>query len=241
MTAVELHTIGRKSGLPRSSMLTSPIHDESRVVLVASKGGNERDPLWYGNLRANPDVEVTMNGATRAMRARTASKDEKAELWPEIVATYKNYAQYQERSGRDIPVVICGAAAFVSRVGSGGQDPASGPTATAVTGGPAGADRSTGSEADTGAGWGRSGGNGTMPPMSMEPAGPGGDALDLSMAVSQLASNSTDLRLLLKLLVSQLSDALGDRMTVERAAGSADLTRSSPYGSSWATTPSKLR
>ncbi len=56
-----------------------------------------------------------------------------------------------------------------------------------------------------------------MPPMSMEPAGPGGDALDLSMAVSQLASNSTDLRLLLKLLVSQLSDALGDRMTVERA------------------------
>ncbi len=107
MTAVELHTIGRKSGLPRSSMLTSPIHDESRVVLVASKGGNERDPLWYGNLRANPDVEVTMNGATRAMRARTASKDEKAELWPEIVATYKNYAQYQERSGRDIPVVIC--------------------------------------------------------------------------------------------------------------------------------------
>ena len=107
MTAVELHTIGRKSGLPRSSMLTSPIHDESRVVLVASKGGNERDPLWYGNLRANPDVEVTMNGATRAMRARTASKDEKAELWPQIVATYKNYARYQERSGRDIPVVIC--------------------------------------------------------------------------------------------------------------------------------------
>ena len=48
-----------------------------------------------------------MNGATRPMRARTASKDEKAELWPEIVATYKNYARYQERSGRDIPVVIC--------------------------------------------------------------------------------------------------------------------------------------
>ena len=56
-----------------------------------------------------------------------------------------------------------------------------------------------------------------MPPMSMEPSGPGGDALDLSMAVSQLASNSTDLRIMLKLLVSQLSDALGDRITVERA------------------------
>jgi hypothetical protein len=56
-----------------------------------------------------------------------------------------------------------------------------------------------------------------MPRMSMEPAEAGGDALDLSMAVSQLASNSTDLRIMLKLLVSQLSDALGDRITVERA------------------------
>jgi hypothetical protein len=56
-----------------------------------------------------------------------------------------------------------------------------------------------------------------MPRVSMEPAGPGGDALDLSMAVSQLASSGTDLRLMLKLLVSQLSDALGDRITVERA------------------------
>ncbi len=56
-----------------------------------------------------------------------------------------------------------------------------------------------------------------MRPMSMEPSGSGGDALDLSMAVSQLASNSTDLRIMLKLLVSQLSDALGDRISVERA------------------------
>jgi hypothetical protein len=64
---------------------------------------------------------------------------------------------------------------------------------------------------------GESGGDGTMPRMSMEPAGPGGDALDLSMAVSQLASNSTDLRIMLKLLVSQLADALGDRLAVERA------------------------
>jgi deazaflavin-dependent oxidoreductase (nitroreductase family) len=107
MPGVELHTIGRKSGLPRSSMLASPVHDEHRVVLVASKGGDERDPQWYLNLSANPDVEVTMNGETRKMRARTASPEEKAALWPDIVATYKNYASYQEKSGRDIPVVIC--------------------------------------------------------------------------------------------------------------------------------------
>ena len=107
MPGVELHTIGRKSGQRRSSMLASPVHDENRVILVASKGGDERNPQWYLNLTANPDVELTMNGETRKMRARTASPEEKAALWPDILAAYKHYAGYQEKSGRDIPVVIC--------------------------------------------------------------------------------------------------------------------------------------
>ncbi len=107
MPGVELQTIGRKSGEPRTTMLASPIHDESRVVLIASKGGDDRDPQWYRNLSANPDVQITMNGETRAMRARTASPDEKAALWPEIVAAYKGYDSYQKKAGRDIPVVIC--------------------------------------------------------------------------------------------------------------------------------------
>jgi deazaflavin-dependent oxidoreductase (nitroreductase family) len=88
-------------------MLTSPVHDENRVVLVASKGGDDRDPQWYGNLTANPDVEVTIKGVTRPMRARTASDAEKAELWPQIVGAYKGYAGYQEKTDRNIPVVIC--------------------------------------------------------------------------------------------------------------------------------------
>jgi deazaflavin-dependent oxidoreductase (nitroreductase family) len=107
MPAVELHTVGRTSGQRRTTMLTSPVCDENRVVLVASKGGDARDPEWYRNLSANPEVEITMHGETRKMRARTASPDEKAALWPDIVAVYKGYAQYQERAGRDIPVVIC--------------------------------------------------------------------------------------------------------------------------------------
>jgi deazaflavin-dependent oxidoreductase (nitroreductase family) len=107
MPGVELTTIGRKSGLPRSTMLASPIHDENRVVLIASKGGDDRDPQWYRNLTSNPDVEITMHGETRTMRARTASPEEKATMWPDIVASYKGYAGYQERAGRDIPVVIC--------------------------------------------------------------------------------------------------------------------------------------
>ena len=54
MPGVELQTIGSKSGEPRTVMLTSPIHDESRVVLIASKGGDSRDPQWYRNLTRPP-------------------------------------------------------------------------------------------------------------------------------------------------------------------------------------------
>ena len=74
----------------------------------------------------------------------------------------------------------------------------------------------------------------------MERRGGAGDAaFDLSMAVSQLASNSTDLRIMLKLLVAQLSDALGNRIVVERAGASASPTRSSRCASRWATTRSR--
>jgi deazaflavin-dependent oxidoreductase (nitroreductase family) len=107
MAAVELTTIGRQSGLPRQTMLTSPVSDDARVVLVASKGGDDRDPQWYRNLSANPDVEVAIDGSTRKMRARTATADEKAALWPDIVAAYKGYDSYQKRAGREIPVIIC--------------------------------------------------------------------------------------------------------------------------------------
>ena len=69
-----------------------------RVVLVASKGGDDRDPQWYRNLSANPDVEVAIDGDTRKMRARTASPEEKAALWPDIVAAYKGYDSYQKTS-----------------------------------------------------------------------------------------------------------------------------------------------
>ena len=107
MAPLELVTIGRKSGEPRPTILTTPLHDDSRVVLVASKGGYQDDPQWYKNLAANPAVEITMDGRTRPMRARTASTAEKAELWPTIVSVYKGYAGYQRNTERDIPVVIC--------------------------------------------------------------------------------------------------------------------------------------
>lgn len=107
MPAVELHTVGRKSGLPRSTMLTAPVVDGNRVVLVASKGGDDRDPDWFRNLVAHPEIELSMAGRRRPMRARRASAEEKAELWPRVVAAYKGYGWYQRRTERDIPLVIC--------------------------------------------------------------------------------------------------------------------------------------
>jgi deazaflavin-dependent oxidoreductase (nitroreductase family) len=107
MPVVELHTTGRTSGKRRSTMLTAPVHSDERYVLVASKGGDDRHPQWYLNLVANPEIELTVGGTTVPMTARTATDEEKAELWPEIVAAYGGYAGYQRKTERDIPVVIC--------------------------------------------------------------------------------------------------------------------------------------
>ncbi len=107
MPVVELHTIGRKSGQPRSCYLTSPVRDENRVILVASKGGDDRHPDWYRNLQAHPDAELVIDGQRRKIHARTANAEERARLWPQITEVYRGYANYQTRTTREIPVVIC--------------------------------------------------------------------------------------------------------------------------------------
>jgi deazaflavin-dependent oxidoreductase (nitroreductase family) len=106
MPVVMLTTTGRKSGQPRTTMLTSPVQEGERVVLVASYGGDDRHPAWLLNLREHPDVEVTMLGRTRRMRARIASGAEKSELWPRVTGAYRGYGAYQRRTDRDIPLVI---------------------------------------------------------------------------------------------------------------------------------------
>ncbi|HVT76524.1 MAG TPA: nitroreductase family deazaflavin-dependent oxidoreductase [Acidimicrobiales bacterium] len=106
MPAVLLTTTGRKSGEKRQSMLTSPLIEGDTVILIASWGGGPKHPQWYLNLQANPQVEVTRAGHTTKMTARTASPEERAELWPRVTSTYKGYAGYQEKTDREIPVVI---------------------------------------------------------------------------------------------------------------------------------------
>jgi deazaflavin-dependent oxidoreductase (nitroreductase family) len=101
-----LTTIGRKSGRPRTTPLIY-LEDAERVVLVASQGGFPKHPLWYGNLAAHPAVEFELpRRPRRRYRARTADAAEKAALWPRLCAIYPDYADYQARTDRDIPVVV---------------------------------------------------------------------------------------------------------------------------------------
>lgn len=107
MSTLELHVTGRKSGQRRSTLLTAPIIDDDTIVLVASKGGHSQHPEWYRNLVANPEVEITIDGETTKMLARTAEGDEREELWARITSEFKNYAGYQRNTDRVIPVVVC--------------------------------------------------------------------------------------------------------------------------------------
>ena len=100
-----LTTTGAKSGVPRTTPLIY-LADGPGVVLVASKGGMSHSPAWYHNLMANPECEVQIGSRTTRMVARRASAEEKAALWPKLVAIYRDYDDYQARTSRDIPVVI---------------------------------------------------------------------------------------------------------------------------------------
>jgi deazaflavin-dependent oxidoreductase (nitroreductase family) len=107
MPVLELTTTGRKSGRPHSVMLTSPVQVGTTLIVVASRGGGDQSPAWLLNLRDNPDVDVVLKGvATQRMRARVASPEERVRLWPLVVADHKNYAGYQAKTNRQIPLVL---------------------------------------------------------------------------------------------------------------------------------------
>ena len=107
MKVVELTTTGRKSGQSRTVLLTSPVQEGDAYVVVASRGGDDQHPAWFLNLRDNPSVEVAAEGKPkRSMQARVANAEERARLWPKITADHKNYADYQTKTDREIPVVF---------------------------------------------------------------------------------------------------------------------------------------
>ena len=103
---VLLTTTGRRSGQPRTTPLAGIPDGDRRWLLVASYGGDDRDPQWFKNLQANPEATLQTGADTIPVRAAVATPEEKSVLWPKVVAAYKGYEGYQRKTSRDIPVVI---------------------------------------------------------------------------------------------------------------------------------------
>ncbi|HWF55704.1 MAG TPA: nitroreductase family deazaflavin-dependent oxidoreductase [Solirubrobacteraceae bacterium] len=100
-----LHHVGRKSGQTRVAPLLY-LQDGEDLVIVGSRGGSDAPPAWWLNLQAQPRATVEIRGARRDVVARQATPEEKARLWPELVRGYSHYDAYQQRTSREIPVII---------------------------------------------------------------------------------------------------------------------------------------
>lgn len=100
-----LHHRGRKTGKPRvTPVLYLP--DGERLVVVASRGGADANPAWFGNLLAHPRTQVEVGRARRPVVARRATADERAAYWPRLVEIYPSFDLYRRRTEREIPVVV---------------------------------------------------------------------------------------------------------------------------------------
>jgi deazaflavin-dependent oxidoreductase (nitroreductase family) len=106
MPVVLIDAIGAKSGqLRRTPLVTAP--DGDRLVIVASRGGDTRNPGWYYNLRAHPEVDAQYRGAKRRYVAREVEGEERERMWQLAAGAYPGYNTYQQRAGeRRIPVLV---------------------------------------------------------------------------------------------------------------------------------------
>jgi deazaflavin-dependent oxidoreductase (nitroreductase family) len=100
-----LHTTGRKSGETRKHPLIYG-RDGDDYLIVASKGGAPEHPGWYKNLLAHPEAKIQVLDQVIPVTARTASSEEKRRLWPVMTTEWPAYDQYQQKTERDIPLVI---------------------------------------------------------------------------------------------------------------------------------------
>jgi deazaflavin-dependent oxidoreductase (nitroreductase family) len=101
-----LTTTGRKSGEPRDSPLYFH-RDGDKVIVAASKGGSDKHPMWYLNLKADPKVKVQIKDEALHLTARDATDEERALYWPKLVEMYPTYDDYQSWTERKIPLVVC--------------------------------------------------------------------------------------------------------------------------------------
>ena len=100
-----LTTTGAKSGQQRTTPLIYGRHGDDYLI-VASKGGADEPPGWYVNLQKDPDVEIQVKADHMKVRARDATPDEKPELWRIMAAEWPDYDDYQQKTDREIPVVV---------------------------------------------------------------------------------------------------------------------------------------
>jgi len=100
-----LDHVGARTGQKRTTPLAY-MPDGERMVVVVSKGGYPKDPGWLHNLRAHPETTVQIGGETRPVRAHQAGAEERSDLWPKAVKFNPLWGRYQERTTREIPVVV---------------------------------------------------------------------------------------------------------------------------------------
>lgn len=96
---------GRTTGQERRTGLYF-VEDGPSFVVVASNAGEDDDPGWWRNLQANPEAQVELGGRRRPVRARAATPEEEARLWPRLDAVYGEYANYRRKTVRHIPIVL---------------------------------------------------------------------------------------------------------------------------------------
>ena len=104
-TVLLLTTTGRRTGAKTTTPLIYTLDGDDPVV-VASKGGAPEHPGWYRNLVKTPEVEVQIEGEKFRARARTTEGEERERLWRQMNEMWSHYAEYQERTDREIPVVV---------------------------------------------------------------------------------------------------------------------------------------
>jgi len=105
MPIILLTTVGAKTGKLRKTPLMRVEHD-GEYAIVASLGGAPKNPVWYYNVAKNPHVELQDGSVTRDYDAREVSGDEKAIWWERAVAAFPDYADYQKKTERQIPVFV---------------------------------------------------------------------------------------------------------------------------------------
>ncbi len=100
-----LHSVGAKSGLERVTPLFY-LSDREKIILVASNGGNLKNPAWVNNLNANPEAKVKIKGKQTTMRARVATAEERQRYWPMATELFTTWGEIQEMSLREFPIVV---------------------------------------------------------------------------------------------------------------------------------------